>query len=413
MQEPNPVKLAILIDAENVLPSFAETMFTQANSMGEIVCKEIYGVAAALNTWVEPVLKYAIHPNLTIRASKGKNTSDIALVIGAMDVLLRNEVNTVIIASSDSDFSGLSVRLRTAGINVIGMGTDKSNPLWRTACSSFVVLEPPQPQRVQNKPQPKPQPAPRPQPKPSQAAAQAERNLQSSHRDRVEAIGKFILNRLASNGGRISTSSLFTMLGKLPEYQVDRHGWGKRPQNYLKSTYADILDFETAADGIVWVSAKGLSPVEASEAEPVSIPADEALEALVEESGDVAAELTEAVEAAPEAIEAAPEAIEEAPQVIEEAAEASEDLPEAAESPEPEAVDPVEVEAPAEPDEVIANFKEQMVQGGIDRETVEQIAAILSQTDSMRVAYNTLRRTFGNEAGRSYYNRVKAVLGIK
>lgn len=131
----NPTKVAILIDAENVVASHADAMFAQAEALGEIACKEIYGTAAALTAWVAPVLKYAIHPNLTIRASKGKNSSDIALVIGAMDLLLIGGFDTIVIASSDSDFSALSVRLRNAGVNVVGMGTEKSNALWRTACT--------------------------------------------------------------------------------------------------------------------------------------------------------------------------------------------------------------------------------------------------------------------------------------
>jgi len=133
-------RIAILIDAENVLPQHAEQIFTYAESLGTIVRKEIFGAGTAMNTWVEPVLRYALHPNLTIKASKGKNTSDIALVIGAMDLLAERQVDTVIIASSDSDFSMLSVRLRSAGLEVIGMGTERANPLWRTACSSFVAL---------------------------------------------------------------------------------------------------------------------------------------------------------------------------------------------------------------------------------------------------------------------------------
>ncbi len=132
--------IAVLIDAENVQPSFGDKIFSYAASLGNIVAKEIYGVASALGLWVEPVLKYAIHSNLTIKASKFKNTSDISLVIGAMDLLLKGNVDTVIIVSSDSDFSTLSVRLRLSGLEVIGMGTEKVNPLWRTACTSFVIL---------------------------------------------------------------------------------------------------------------------------------------------------------------------------------------------------------------------------------------------------------------------------------
>ena len=136
----NIKNLAILIDAENVLAAQADMIFDHAAALGRIARKEIFGAASALGTWVGPVLKYAIHPNLTIKASKGKNSSDIALVIGAMDLLVEGGIDAVIIASSDSDFSALSVRLRNAGIEVIGMGMEKSNELWRTACSRFIVL---------------------------------------------------------------------------------------------------------------------------------------------------------------------------------------------------------------------------------------------------------------------------------
>ena len=140
--------IAILIDAENVLPASADLIFDHAASLGSVVRREIFGASSALGAWVSPVLKYAIHPNLTIKASKGKNSSDIALVIGAMDLVVGGNIDGVVIASSDSDFSSLSVRLRSAGLQVIGMGTEKANALWRTACSSFVVLE--QPSQKQN-----------------------------------------------------------------------------------------------------------------------------------------------------------------------------------------------------------------------------------------------------------------------
>ena len=153
------MNIAILIDAENVLPAHADLIFSHAQSLGTITHKEIFGAASALTSWVAPVLKYAIHPNLTIKAAKGKNSSDIALVIGAMDLLVAGDIDTAIIASSDSDFSALSVRLRNAGIEVVGMGTDKANALWRTACSSFVVLQNQKPaQPVKQQPQQAKQP---------------------------------------------------------------------------------------------------------------------------------------------------------------------------------------------------------------------------------------------------------------
>ena len=207
--------IAILIDAENVQPTYAEKIMTQAAALGSIVSKEIYGTAQALNNWVEPVLKYAFHPNLTIKASKGKNSSDIALVIGAMDLIAATPVETILLASSDSDFSALSVRLRSAGIHVVGMGTERSNPLWRTACSEFIVFNSvtaPRPAQSKEKPQQAPSKA-------KQAAAQGSQEAKpasakqaaapSTHTSRVAVIRSVIVNTLeAHQGGCPPLSSL-------------------------------------------------------------------------------------------------------------------------------------------------------------------------------------------------------------
>ena len=257
------MNIAILIDAENVLPSHADLIFAHAQELGTVVYKEIYGAASALTTWVAPVLKYALHPNLTITAAKGKNSSDIALVIGAMDLLVSGGIDTAIIASSDSDFSSLSVRLRNAGINVIGMGTDKANALWRTACTSFVVLQPPKPAQASKQPaQPARQQQPQPQqqearaeaPKQTQSRKQAAKPVTTTHAERTAVIGQLIAKRLESHGGRLQTSTLFPTLNRLPEYQVDRQGSGKKPLNYLTSTFSDTFHFEDTPDGKNWVS---------------------------------------------------------------------------------------------------------------------------------------------------------------
>lgn len=453
MTEPNPGKIAILIDAENVLPSFADLIFSNAESLGEIVAKEIYGVAAALTTWVEPVLRYAIHPNLTIKASKGKNTSDIALVIGAMELLLTHDVNTVVIASSDSDFSGLSVRLRTAGIRVVGMGTEKSNPLWRTACTDFMVLEhpasapksqpqPSKPQQQKPQQQPKPQlqqqqPKQQPQPKaqqPQQAPnppAQPVKPAPSTHKDRVAAIQQVILKRLASGGGRVQASTLFSALNRLPEYRVDRQGANKKPLNYLTSTFADIFNFEDSSDGKVWVTVKGPATAVAAPAaegpavveetvareEPVVVEETVATEEapVVEEPGAVEEPVVEVVEEEP-AEEEAP-VVEET--VQEEAAEPEtqpELVVEEVESADTEPKSVPEVEEIAEPaqepatDPTVTAFIDRLVRDGMEAEIAENIARILAESSTMFMAYNTLRKAYGSDTGREYYNRAKEIL---
>ena len=280
------MKIAILIDAENVQPMFAEQIFAHAAKLGDIVFKELYGAAQALNSWVEPALKYAIHPNLTIRPSKYKNSSDIALVIGAMDII--GKCDTVIIASSDSDFSSLSVRLRSGGMEVIGMGTEKANPLWKTACTAFVTLaankpQPkPQPQQTAKPVQPKPpQPAPAPKPqetaeKPAEAP-KSQPKAEATHAGRAQVIRAFIKEQLAAANGKIASSQLFAALNTLSDYRVDQQRSHRKPIDYIRRQYGDSFKFEESEEGTFLVEAAQAAETPAkaasaksAEAEPAS-----------------------------------------------------------------------------------------------------------------------------------------------
>ena len=141
-------KIAVLIDGENVDPSYADRVFSCAASLGTVAVREIYGSGIALNDWAEPILKHTIRTNFTLRPNKYKNSSDIALVIGAMEIFMgglsdpEKACDCFVIASSDSDFSPLAVRLRREGIDVVGMGEPgRVNPMWPKACTEFVKLE--------------------------------------------------------------------------------------------------------------------------------------------------------------------------------------------------------------------------------------------------------------------------------
>ncbi|MBR5985317.1 MAG: NYN domain-containing protein [Clostridia bacterium] len=289
------MKIAILIDAENVQPVFADQIFSHAAKLGDIACKELYGAAQALNSWVEPALKYAIHPNLTIRPSKYKNSSDIALVIGAMDLI--GKCDAVIIASSDSDFSSLSVRLRTGGIEVIGMGTEKANPLWKTACSSFVTLalnkpQPkPQPQQAAKPAQAKPQqPAPAPAPKPQetqekpQETPKSQPKAEATHAGRAQVIRAFIKEQLASAGGKIASSQLFTALNTLTDYRVDQQRSHRKPIDYIRRQYGDSFKFEESDEGTFLVEAAqpAEAPAKAASAKSAEAPASDEVALLVQ-----------------------------------------------------------------------------------------------------------------------------------
>ena len=380
------MNIAILIDAENVLPAHADLIFGHAQKLGNVVCKEIFGAASALSTWVAPVLKYAIHPNLTIKAAKGKNSSDIALVIGAMDLLVTGGIDCAIIASSDSDFSSLSVRLRNAGIEVVGMGTEKSNELWRTACSSFVVLQNQKPAQAPRQESSRQESAPQAESRQGnnqrQAAKKPARQVASTHEERIAVIGRLISKRLESHGGRMQTSVLFPALNQLPEYRVDRQGSGKKPLNYLTSTYGDTFRFEDAADGQNWVSLPGVEPVPAAEPSPALKVEDASAEAV--ETAASMVEVEDAVDAA-EAVEAVQEP---EPRI------------------EPDAEPDPEEQGYVTPQEVT----DKLVAGGFDPEIARQVTEIFADSTSYRGAYNKLRSVFGNNAGRDYYQRAKEIL---
>ena len=389
------MNIAILIDAENVLPGHADLIFDYAKSLGTVVYKEIFGAAAALSAWVAPVLKYAMHANLTIKAAKGKNSSDIALVIGAMDLLVTGGIDTVIIASSDSDFSALSVRLRNAGIDVIGMGTEKANELWRTACSNFVVLQAAKPAakaaakpaaRAAQPARQEPAEAPAPQAeKPKAPARKTARPVAPTHEARVEVISQLIAKRLAGHD-RVLVSTLFPALNKLPEYQADRQGSGKKPLNYLTSTFGEVFHFEDAPDGNSWVSRAGEGAAAGAEAT-----APEAVEA---ESAEAPVE-AEPVDAP--AVEPEPEP-EFEPEV------------EFEEVPEDENLEGIElVQAEPEETEVPAGMVELLVNGGMAQDIAQGVAEVFAGSASLRSAYNKLRSIYGGTAGREYYQQAKEI----
>ena len=372
--------LAVLIDAENVLPIHADQIFTHASTLGTIKVKEIYGAAAALTSWVEPVLKYALHANLTIKASKGKNTSDIALVIGAMDLLVAGSIDTVVIVSSDSDFSALSVRLRSAGIEVVGMGTEKANPLWRTACSSFVVLQAPSfrpaPAQQPVRSQPAAKTAPKPAaPKQEQPANPPKKKndtkpVAPTHAGRMSIISAFIKEQLEANDGRMAVSALLPALNGLPEYRVDQQRSKRNAHNYLVRLYGDAFTFEEGEGGS-FISLRKNAP-------------------------EAAAETAEAEEAPADAL---PE-IEAAEQEPAESVE------------EPKEAEPAPTEPEAQPDEqaqAIAAFGARLVEAGIPDDAAQQIIAILNENSNLRTVYNKMRVTFGGDTGRKYYQIVKEV----
>ncbi|MGI6714486.1 MAG: NYN domain-containing protein [Bacilli bacterium] len=139
----NEKNVAILIDAENISPDYISLIMDEANRQGNIAYKNIYGDWSVnrLNKWKDKSIEYSLTQIQQYSVVSGKNTSDFALVIDAMDILYRDKINCFILVSSDSDFIRLVNRLRQGGALVVGMGESKTPRSLTNACHSFVYLD--------------------------------------------------------------------------------------------------------------------------------------------------------------------------------------------------------------------------------------------------------------------------------
>jgi hypothetical protein len=136
-------RFAILIDADNTSPRIAAGLFEEVAKFGEASVRRIYGDFSGqrLKSWAEILPKYAIDPYQQFAYTTGKNASDIALVIDAMDLLHSGRMDGFCLVSSDSDFTRLASRLREQGADVYGFGEQKTPESFRQACRRFVYTE--------------------------------------------------------------------------------------------------------------------------------------------------------------------------------------------------------------------------------------------------------------------------------
>ncbi|MEV8465902.1 NYN domain-containing protein [Fluviibacterium sp. DFM31] len=143
MPETGTKLLAVLIDADNVPASYAEAIFEEIASFGESSIRRIYGDFSrdGLKGWQKKLAHLAIVPIQSPANTRGKNSSDIALVIDAMDILHTGRFDGFVLVSSDSDFTRLASRIREQGIDVYGMGEQKTPEAFRRACKRFIYVE--------------------------------------------------------------------------------------------------------------------------------------------------------------------------------------------------------------------------------------------------------------------------------
>ena len=143
-------RIAILIDAENISHKYMEKILNEVAILGRPTYKKIYGDFTAtdkksknllLEGWNEVVNKHSLTQVQQMSHTTGKNSSDSALIIDAMDILYSGNVEGICIVTSDSDFTSLAIRIAESGIEVIGMGENKTPESLVRACSKFVYLD--------------------------------------------------------------------------------------------------------------------------------------------------------------------------------------------------------------------------------------------------------------------------------
>lgn len=195
-------KLALLIDAENISSKYIPSIIEKVNDYGMLTYKRIYGdwTQPKNNSWKEVILNYAISPIQQFYYTCGKNACDSTMIIDAMDILYTHSIDGFCLVSSDSDFTRLAIRLREAGLLVIGMGESKTPQSFSTACTSFVYLNTPQ---------------------------KASQEIQSTLPPKRTVLTKIILELLAEHNGSLNLSILGTLLHqRYPHFNPSQYGYG-------------------------------------------------------------------------------------------------------------------------------------------------------------------------------------------
>jgi len=137
------LKFAVLIDGDNAQATLLPKILAEVSKMGLITIKRIYGdwTTTNMNSWKGSLHKHAIQPVQQFRYTVGKNSTDSAMIIDAMDLLHGGDVEGFCIVASDSDYTRLATRIREEGLCVVGVGEKKTPEAFVNACNQFIYCE--------------------------------------------------------------------------------------------------------------------------------------------------------------------------------------------------------------------------------------------------------------------------------
>lgn len=211
--------IALLIDMDNVSAKYVKSMFDELNFYGTVSIRRIYGNWKKPNGWNEDVLlEYSIQPIQQFDYTKGKNATDMAMVIDAMDILYSHSVDIFCIVTSDSDFTKIAMRLRESKAFVIGMGESKTPSALNKACNKFIYLDliaADEPKAEENK-----------------VKVQDDKNTKPTEKTKsnvtpIEQIQEAVSNMIAESD-TVTLSAVGSTLGKqFPDFDVRNYGYAK------------------------------------------------------------------------------------------------------------------------------------------------------------------------------------------
>lgn len=244
MPEPIELRLAVLIDADNAPRTAMKEIMEEIAVYGSPTIKRIYGDWTTPNmaSWKAMLLEYAITPIQQYAYTTGKNATDSAMIIDAMDILYSRRVDGFVLVSSDSDFTRLATRLREAGMKVYGMGEKKTPQPFIASCDKFVYIEVIRAAAKEAEPEPDHRPGQKAVK--CKPAAQNNRSISPVTADIIELIALSLEDIIDDEGYGMLSALGTLLLKKRPDFDSRNYGFKK-----LSSMIQSIPRFEVQKQG--------------------------------------------------------------------------------------------------------------------------------------------------------------------
>lgn len=239
-------RLAVLIDADNASPGIVAGLLAEVATYGTAHVKRIYGnwTKPQLGGWKEALLRHSIQPIQQFDYTTGKNATDSAMIIDAMDLLYSGRFDGFCIVSSDSDFTRLASRIRESGLVVYGFGERKTPEPFRTACDKFIYVEVLR-SAQDDESQPRPDDTPRPA-----KELRSDTRLMNLLRDAIDAA--------SDDTGWAGLGAVGSIINKQsPEFDARNYGYAKLSGLLKGIGLFDLEERQIGAGKAIYVRTRG------------------------------------------------------------------------------------------------------------------------------------------------------------